>query len=175
MWGTQWFLVNSSVPTFRRRLGTGRYFEDDIWSYSSFLMDRLLCSHSPLTNLQADATAGRVAAGCWQHPDSKGGTSVAPGAGQLGHWGVEPLGTHLVRINTITLSRSANGRSCCEGWICWTEFDFGSRLSFVDWHMIVRYNSVIEVQPDSLIWQPSSNPISFVFLALHQPDRRKKW
>lgn len=30
-----------------------------------------------------------------------------------------------------------------------------------------------KVQPDSLIWQPSSNQIFYLFLALHQLDKRK--
>lgn len=52
------------------------------------------------------------------------------------------------------------------------EFDFGSSLSLwlTDERAIRLYQ---KVQPDSLIWQSSSNQIYSLFLALHQLDKLK--
>lgn len=52
------------------------------------------------------------------------------------------------------------------------EFDLGSSLSFwlTDERTILLHQ---KVQPDSLIWQLSSNQIYSLFLAVHQFDKKK--
>ena len=52
------------------------------------------------------------------------------------------------------------------------EFDFGSSPSlWLTDERAIRLHQ--KVQPDSLIWQPSSNQIYSLFLALHQLDKKK--